>query len=153
MPLYFAYDGLMDETALKALAPRATRLGLARLPRHRLVPLGNGFATIRRDPRRAVEGTLYDIPFGDLAAVDRRAAGATKLNQPVITSNGAKLTLLHVPVESGASPTGKDRTQLAAAARAAGLPEAYCAEIETGEPPKRKPGAPLFAAPTTMLKR
>ena len=25
MPLYFAYDGLMDETALKALAPRATR--------------------------------------------------------------------------------------------------------------------------------
>ena len=109
MPLYFAYNTLMGEAAMKALAPRAQRLGPARLPRHRLIPLGQGLATVRRDPRRAVEGMLYDIPFGDIPALDRRFVGATKLTQPVITASGAKRALLHLPGESNALPTAKDR--------------------------------------------
>ena len=153
MALYFAYGLMLDPLHMVGLCPQAKRLDLARLPRHRLVVMPGGQVSIVRDARREVWGVVYDVPFGEMTVLDRQAARAQKINQPVIMPGGAKRALLHVAHGQGSAPSPEDRRNLAKAARAAGLSESYAYEIEHGEPAPRKPGAPLFKAPISSVNR
>lgn len=136
-----------------ALAPQARALGSGRLPRHRLIVLGGMRVTLKRDPQRQVEGTLYDLPIAAMALLDRRFVGAAKIVQPIIGKEGPRRAVLHLLPEALSSASTTDRAKLAAAARAASLPSSYCEEIETGAVARRKPGTPLFDAPSSTFKR
>ena len=71
MPLYFAYGSNMDASAMARRCPRSKALGPARLMRHRLAVMREGWLTIARDPRSAVHGVLWDLALADVAALDR----------------------------------------------------------------------------------
>jgi hypothetical protein len=153
MALYFAFGLTLDPARMTALCPTANRIGIGRLPRHRLVVMPGGQTSIARDPRHEVIGIVFDVPFGEMTLLDRQAGKAQKLNQPIILPGGAKRALLHVAQGAGSAPSPSDRQLLAKAARAGGMPDAYVYEIEHGEPAPRKPGTPLFKAPVTSLNR
>jgi Gamma-glutamyl cyclotransferase, AIG2-like len=153
MALYFAFGRLLHPEAMRALCPKALVIGMARLPRHRLVVFPNGAATVLRDPRREVMGLVYDVPFGEMALIDRQAGRAQKINQPVLLPGGAKRALLHLPEGRSGEADLATRSKLAEAAEAAGLPAGYVHEIRHGEPAPRKPGTPIFQAPSGGLNR
>ena len=71
MPLYFAYGSNMNVDAMARRCPRSKALGLARLERHRLAVMREGWLTAVRDPRSAVHGVLWDLALSDVAALDR----------------------------------------------------------------------------------
>ena len=135
MPLYFAYGSNMDRVAMAGRCPASKPLGIARLVRHRFVVTTEGYASVLRDPRRTVWGLLWDIVFSDLPALDRYESVASglyvKLTQPVIGERGARRALIYVARNSA---TGQPRPGylegVIAAAREAGLPGDYVAEIE-----------------------
>ena len=130
MPLYFAYGSNMDRAAMAERCPASKPVGLARLPRHRLFVTREGYASVARDPRRAVWGLLWDLSFADLLALDRYEALASRLYvkvaQPVLTERGPRRALLSVA--RGAAP-GLPRPgymeAVLAAGEGAGLPAAY----------------------------
>jgi gamma-glutamylcyclotransferase (GGCT)/AIG2-like uncharacterized protein YtfP len=71
MPLYFAYGSNMNVDAMARRCPRSKALGLARLERHRLAVMREGWLTAVRDPRCAVHGVLWDLALSHVAALDR----------------------------------------------------------------------------------
>ena len=152
MPLYFAFDELMDPAHMVAVSPAVRSLGHGRLPRHRLIVMSGARVTVRRDPLRHIEGTLYDIPMAAMPLLDRRFSGASKIIQPIIAQGGSKRAVMHVLPELQQAASLQDRARLAQSARAASLSDAYCEEIETGMVARRKPGSPLFKAPSSSLK-
>ena len=135
MPLYFAYGSNMDRSAMAARCPASRPLGSARLARHRFMVTSEGYASVVRDPRRAVWGLLWDIAFADMPALDRYESVASglyvKLMQSVIADRGARRALVYVARSQG---TGQPRPGylegVAAAAREVGLPDDYVTEIE-----------------------
>ena len=146
MPLYFAYGSNMDRAAMTARCPASAALGVGRLARHRFIVSREGYASVLRDPRRTVWGLVWDIAFTDMPALDRyeNVAGGlyVKLTQPVITDRGPRRALLYVARSQG---TGQPRAgymeSVAAAAREAGLPADYIAEIEAWSPQAAKQAA------------
>ncbi len=99
MPLYFAYGSNMDVEAMARRCPRAKPLGLARLARHQLAIMREGWLTAVRDPRGDVHGVLWDIAFADMRALDQYEQLASglyaKALQPVIGERGAKQALIY----------------------------------------------------------
>jgi AIG2-like family len=162
VPLYFAYGSNMDSAAMAKRCPKSRVMGLARLPRHRFFIMSEGYASIKRDPRRAVLGVLWDVPLSDMPALDRyeslHSGLYTKIDQPVIIDQAAtgsglvkstsKRALLYVGrSDKAGKPKAGYLEAVIAAARAQGLPDGYLYELEHGEPAPRKVGAPLFKAP------
>ena len=160
MPLYFAYGSNIDRAAMAARCPASRPLGIARLARHRFVVTREGYASVLRDPRGTVWGLVWDIAFADMPALDRYESVAgglyVKLTQPVITDRGPRRALIYVGRSAG---TGQPRPGylegILAAAREAGLPADYIAEIEAWSPqvgarqaasPKPRV-APLWSSP------
>lgn len=133
MPHYFAYGFLMSPANMAERIPRASLLGIGRLPRHRMTIHEGVRASILRDPRRTVFGAVYDIPLADILGLDRLegvAAGrAQKIDQPIIMDEGAKRALLHLAVGHLSPASARDREVIADAARELGLDEAYVAEL------------------------
>ena len=88
MPLTFAYGSNMDADAMTRRCPSARLLGRAYLPRHRFDLLPDGYATVVRDPAATAFGVLWELSFGDFAALDRYEAVAQgayrKISQPVL---------------------------------------------------------------------
>ncbi|TDR93757.1 gamma-glutamylcyclotransferase family protein [Enterovirga rhinocerotis] len=169
MPFYFAYGSNMDRAAMAARCPRARMLGLARLERHRLALMREGYLTVMRDPRRAVHGLLWDLPLADMPALDRYegvSAGLyTKMQQPVVGEAGIRKALVYLGTNagSGAPAPGYLEGVLDAAVQA-GLPPAALAEITAlaggriGRPgpaaPARPPAGPVAAVrPTRATPR
>jgi hypothetical protein len=152
LPLYFAYGSNMDRDAMAARCPQSRAVGVARLPRHRFMIMADGYASVTRDARRTVFGVLWDIALGDMKALDRyeglHRGLYAKISQPVITEKGAVRALIYL---ARSSAPGRPRPGylegVVAAARSWGLPEDYVQELATGEPPRRKPGTPLFRSP------
>jgi hypothetical protein len=105
MPLYFAYGSNMSVEAMARRCPRSKALGLARLERHRLCAMREGWLTAVRDPRAAVHGVLWDLALSDVAALDRYE-GLTrglyaKAVQPVVTPAGARRALVYFGANGG----------------------------------------------------
>jgi gamma-glutamylcyclotransferase (GGCT)/AIG2-like uncharacterized protein YtfP len=105
MPLYFAYGANMDVTAMAARCPRSNPLGLAKLVRHQLAVMREGWLTAVRDPRANVHGVLWDLALADVAALDRFEGLGERLYakavQPVVTPGGAKRALVYFGANAG----------------------------------------------------
>jgi gamma-glutamylcyclotransferase (GGCT)/AIG2-like uncharacterized protein YtfP len=95
MPLTFAYGSNMDAQAMAQRCPRGKLLGRARLPRHRIGLMPDGYATLVRDAAATAHGVLWDVSFGELAALDRyEGGGYVKVSQPVLREAGAPVRAL-----------------------------------------------------------
>ena len=130
MPLYFAYGANLDEAAFVARCPRSKLLGAARLMRHRLVAMREGWLTVVRDPR-----ALWDLALADAPALDRFEEVASglyaKIYQPVVAANGPKRALVYVGANAGPGrANGEYISSVLASARRLNMPEAGIAALE-----------------------
>ena len=122
MPLYFAYGSNMDAGAMARRCPRSKALGLARLERHRLALMREGWLTAVRAPSSAVHGVLWDLALSDIPALDRYEGVAqglyVKLTQAVIAERGPKQAIVYFGVNSGpGAPRAAYIAEVLAAAR------------------------------------
>jgi gamma-glutamylcyclotransferase (GGCT)/AIG2-like uncharacterized protein YtfP len=143
MPLYFAYGSNMDRDAMARRCPASTPLGLARLPRHRLVIMREGYASVVRDPRAVVWGMLWDLALADMPALDRYEGVAgglyTKVQQAVIGPAGARRALVYIGRDAGPGvPRPGYVETVLEAGRRAGLPATHLRQIEALSPRVRK---------------
>jgi gamma-glutamylcyclotransferase (GGCT)/AIG2-like uncharacterized protein YtfP len=127
MPLSFSYGANMDVAAMAARCPRSKPLGVARLMRHRLVAMREGWLSVVRDARSTVHGVLWDIALADVAALDRfEAVGAglyVKRLQSVIAEGGPRRALVYFGANSGPGiPRADYLAEVIAAARHWKLP-------------------------------
>ncbi len=150
MPLTFAYGSNMDAAAMKARCPGAKLLGRARLPGQKFALAPGGFATLVRDAGAITHGVLWDLSFGDLAALDRyEGAGYAKISQPVLRENLSPVrALIYIGrpgAELGRAPEDY-MIGIVAAARELGLPNEHVDFLRrlAGENPERR--APCFRA-------
>jgi Gamma-glutamyl cyclotransferase, AIG2-like len=78
----------MDVAAMARRCPRSKALGLARLERHRVAVMREGWLTAIRNPSSAVHGVLWDLALSDIPALDRHESLSqglyVKLTQAVI---------------------------------------------------------------------
>jgi gamma-glutamylcyclotransferase (GGCT)/AIG2-like uncharacterized protein YtfP len=122
MPLYFAYGSNMDAGAMARRCPRSKALGLARLERHRLALMREGWLTAVRAPTSAVHGVLWDLALSDIPALDRYEGVAqglyVKLTQAIIAERGPKQAIVYFGVNSGpGAPRAAYIAEVLAAAR------------------------------------
>jgi gamma-glutamylcyclotransferase (GGCT)/AIG2-like uncharacterized protein YtfP len=127
MPLYFAYGANMDAGAMARRCPRSKALGPARLARHRLAVMREGWLTVTRDPRSAVHGVLWELALADVPALDRYEGMAqglyAKLTQPVVGERGARQAIVYVGANAGPGAARPDYiADVIAAARSWPLP-------------------------------
>jgi Gamma-glutamyl cyclotransferase, AIG2-like len=105
MPLYFAYGSNMDVNAMSRRCPRSKALGLARLERHRLAVMREGWLTAIRSPSSAVHGVLWELALSDVPALDRHESLSqglyTKETQPVIAEGRPKRAIVYFGTNSG----------------------------------------------------
>ena len=105
MPLYFAYGSNMDVEQMARRCPRSRPLGPARLMRHRLAVMREGWLTATRDPVAAVEGVLWEAALSDMRALDRyEGLGEglyVKASQPVVANGAPKRALIYFGANSG----------------------------------------------------
>jgi len=105
VPLYFAYGSNMDVAAMARRCPRSRPLGLARLKRHTLAIMREGWLTAIRVPNATVEGVLWDIALADMRALDRYEGldeGLyAKTTQSVIAATGPRRALIYFGVNAG----------------------------------------------------
>jgi hypothetical protein len=139
MPLYFAYGANMDASAMGRRCPRSKPLGLARLARHRLAVMREGWLTVVRDPRAAVHGVLWDLALADVAALDRYEGLAgglyVKLTQPVVTDRGPRQAIIYFGGNAGPGAARPDYiADVIAAARSWPLPEEAIEALEGFRP-------------------
>jgi hypothetical protein len=128
MPLYFAYGANMDIAAMAQRCPRSKPLGLARLMRHRLSVMREGWLTASRDMRACVHGVLWDLALADVSALDRFEglgdALYSKTSQPVVAAGGPKRALVYFGANAGPGKArGEYILSVIAAARTWKLPE------------------------------
>jgi hypothetical protein len=95
----------MSVSAMARRCLRSKALGPARLERHRLEVMREGWLTAVRDPRSAVHGVLWDLALSDVAALDRYEGLAQglygKVAQPVITPRGPRQAIVYFGANSG----------------------------------------------------
>src|ERR1700689_5165985 len=135
MPLYFAYGSNMDVNAMARRCPRSMALGLARLERHRLAVMREGWPTAVRPPSSAVHGGLWDLALSHIAALDRYERVSqgfyVKLTQAVIAERGPKQAIVYFGVNSGpGSARPAYLAEVLAAARSWPLPGEGVAALE-----------------------
>ena len=98
MPLYFAYGSNMDRNAMLQCCPASKPVGIGRLMRHRFIVFDEGYASVTRDPQRAVWGMVWDLALADVPALDRYESLSTglytKVIQPVVTGQGPRRALV-----------------------------------------------------------
>ena len=130
MPLCFAYGSNMDRSQMAARCVGSRMIGWARLPRHRVVMMREGYLSVIRDPRTEVLGILWDLTLADVPALDRYEGVSARLyvkrHLPVLTETGSRRALVYVGSNAGPGlPKPGYLEGVLAAARAAELPAAY----------------------------
>ena len=100
MPLYFAYGSNMDQAAMLQRCPASKPVGIGRLMRHRFIIFEEGYASVVRDPQRAVWGMVWDLALADVPALDRYESLSTglysKVVQPVVTERGPRRAVVYI---------------------------------------------------------
>lgn len=164
MSLYFAYGSNMDRDAMAARCPGSHPLGVARLARHRLVVMREGYLSVVRDPRLDVPGVLWRLALADMPALDRyeEVAGGLywKRQLAVIGEAGPRQALVYIGSNAGpGAPRPGYLEGVLDAARRAGLPARHLEAIaalgpsrggaadRAGDPPARPAVQPLYATP------
>jgi hypothetical protein len=135
VPLYFAYGSNMDVNAMARRCPRSQALGLARLERHRLAVMREGWLTAVRASSSAVHGVLWDLALADIPALDRHESLPqglyVKLTQAVIAERGPKQAIVYFGANSGPGvPRPAYIAEVLAAARSWRLPPECVAALE-----------------------
>jgi hypothetical protein len=125
----------MDVEAMARRCPRSKALGLARLERHRLAVMREGWLTAVREPRSAVHGVLWDLALSDIAALDRYEGLSqglyAKLTQPVIAERSPKQAIVYFGANAGPGAVRPDYiAEVRAAARSWPLPGEGLAALE-----------------------
>jgi hypothetical protein len=125
----------MDVDAMARRCPRSKALGLARLERHRLAVMREGWLTAACEPRSAVHGVLWDLALSDIAALDRYEGLSqglyAKLTQPVIAERGPKQAIVYFGANAGPGAVRPDYiAEVRAAARSWPLPGEGLAALE-----------------------
>src|SRR5271157_4989797 len=125
----------MSAEAMARRCPRSKALGLARLERHRLAVMREGWLTASRDPRSAVHGVLWSLALSDVRALDRYEGLPqglyAKAVQPVVTREGAKRALVYFGANVGPGTPRQDYiAEVIAAARTWPLPAGGVAALE-----------------------
>ena len=115
--------------------PRSKALGLARLERHRLAVMREGWLTAARNPSSAVHGVLWDLALSDIPALDRHESLSqslyVKLTQAVIAERGPKRAIVYIGANSGPGvPRPTYIAEVLAAARSWPLPGEGVAALE-----------------------
>jgi len=166
MPLYFAYGSNMDQAAMLQRCPASKPLGIGRLMRHRFIIFDEGYASVVRDPQRAVWGMVWDLALADVPALDRYESLSTglytKVIQPVVTEQGPRRAMVYVgrSTRPGAALPGYMEGVIEAA-RHAGLPEDYVRSLGVWLPRTQAPATvaqkpevrPLWNAPSGTIRR
>lgn len=166
MPLYFAYGSNMDLAAMAQRCPASKPVGLGRLMRHRFMIFDEGYATVVRDPQRAVWGMVWDLALADVPALDRYESLSTglysKVIQPIVTAQGSRRAVVYV---GRSSKPGKPKPgymeAVMEAATHAGLPDDYIRSLsvwlpqtQTAPPALQQPKVrPLWSAPSGTLRK
>jgi hypothetical protein len=141
MPLYFAYGSNMNVEAMRFRCPASRPLGHARLMRHRLFIMRDGYASVRPWPGAEVHGLLWDLAFKDIPALDRyegvQEGLYVKAQQRVLREHGSVRALVYVghTVEDGAPQPGYMEDVLASA-EALGVPKTYLRALAAMLPAK-----------------
>ena len=135
MPLHFAYGANMDREAMARRCPRSKAVGLARLARHRLAVMREGWLTAIRDPLSSVHGVLWELALSDVRTLDRYEGlpqgHYAKIAQPVLTESGPRRALVYVGANAGpGAPRPEYLAEVLAAARSWPLPAEAIAELE-----------------------
>ena len=132
MPLYFAYGSNMSVDGMARRCPRSKPIGLARLERHRLAVMREGWLTAVRDSRSAVHGVLWDLALADGPALDRYEVPLyRKVAQAVIAKAGAKRALVYFGANAGPGTPRPDYiAEVLAAGRSWALPREALAVLE-----------------------
>ena len=115
--------------------PRSKALGPARLERHRLAVMREGWLTAVREPRSAVHGVLWNLALSDIAALDRYEGLSqglyAKLTQPVIAERSPKQAIVYFGANAGPGAVRPDYiAEVLAAARSWPLPGEGLAALE-----------------------
>jgi hypothetical protein len=164
MPLYFAYGSNMDRTAMRNRCPKSRAVGPARLMRHRFFIMEDGYASVIRDPRRAVWGVLWDLALSDVASLDRYESVSTGLYgkslQAVISIQGPRKAMIYLGRSAKPGlPVAGYMEAVVAAAEESGLPAEYRRELLQWVPNARNPPEPdkpsvrpIFSAPTNVRR-
>jgi hypothetical protein len=167
MPLYFAYGSNMDQAAMLQRCPASKPVGIARLMRHRFMIFDEGYATVVRDPQRAVWGIVWDLALADVPALDRYESLSsglyTKVVQPVVTGQGPRRAVVYIGrnARPGTPRPGYMEDVIEAAAHA-GLPEEYIRSLGVWLPktqsspavaPQQPKVRPIFSAPTGTIRK
>ncbi len=166
MPLYFAYGSNMDRAAMLQRCPASKPVGIGRLMRHRFIIFDEGYASVVRDPQRAVWGMVWDLALADVPALDRYESLATglytKVIQPIVTEQGPRRAVVYIgrSAKPGAPLPGY-MEGVVEAARDAGLPEDYLRSLgawlpktqATAPVPQTPKVRPLWTAPSGTIRR
>jgi hypothetical protein len=95
----------MNVKAMAGRCPRSKPLGLARLERHRLAVMREGWLTALRDPSSAVHGVLWELALSDIAALDRYEGLPqglyAKAVQAVVGERGPKRAIVYFGANAG----------------------------------------------------
>jgi hypothetical protein len=135
MPLYFAYGANMNVKAMNRRCPRTSALGTARLQRHRLQVMREGWLTAVRDPRSVVHGVLWDLALSDVGALDRYEdlpdGLYAKFVQTVVAQRGPRQAIVYYGTNSGPGTARPGYiADVLAAARAWQLPAEAIAALD-----------------------
>ena len=166
MPLYFAYGSNMDRNAMLRRCPASKPVGIGRLMRHRFIVFDEGYASVTRDPQRAVWGMVWDLALADVPALDRYESLSTglytKAIQPVVTGQGPRRAIVYVgrSARPGAPKAGYMEGVIEAATHA-GLPEDYVRSLGAWLPqsqgaapvPQQPKVRPLWGAPAGTIRK
>jgi hypothetical protein len=158
MPLYFAYGANMDVDAMARRCPRSRPLSVARLMRHRLAVMREGWLTATRDAGANVEGVLWTIALADMPALDRyEGLGEglyVKAAQPVVVAGGAKRALIYFGANCGPGvPQAEYIAGVLGAARRWNLPGAIAQLERLASPAQAAAPTGGAEAPATKLVR
>lgn len=166
MPLYFAYGSNMDQAAMAQRCPASRPVGIGRLMRHRFFVFEGGYASVVRDPQRAVWGMVWDLALSDVPALDRYESISTglytKAVQPVVTAQGPRRAVVYIGSSSKpGTPKPGYMESVVEAAIHAGLPEDYIKSLSLWLPKTQASAAPvqqpkvrpLWSAPSGTLRK
>ncbi len=127
----------MDLAGMAERCPLSRPLGRARLARHRILVMAEGFASIAPDPRASVHGVLWDLALRDVRALDQFEDVSRglykKVQLPVLREPfGSARALVYVGhwTRPGA-PAPEYLAGVIAAARHWALPAGYVALLES----------------------
>src|SRR5580698_6919882 len=95
----------MNVNAMGRRCPRSKALGLARLERHWLAVMREGWLTAARNPSSAVHGVIWDLALSDIPALDRHESLAQglyiKTTQAIIAERGPKRAIVYFGANAG----------------------------------------------------